>query len=211
MAHHDDPDFAVEPVPGLPEQLPRGERMLWQGRPDTWALARHAFKIRWVAGYFAVLAFARVAASAAAMGWGGALPLAVPFLVLGVVTCAILLGLAKVQSRMTLYTITTERVVMRIGAALTLTLNLPFPRIAGAEMALGPRGTGTIALSTMGDTRLSYLVLWPHARPWRFRRTEPALRSVPEAEKVAAILADAVETRMAAPQIAPRAMAMAAE
>jgi hypothetical protein len=33
-------DFAVEPVRGLPEKPPAGEIILWQGRPDTIALAR---------------------------------------------------------------------------------------------------------------------------------------------------------------------------
>jgi len=27
-------DFAGEPVRGLPEKLPAGERILWQGMPD---------------------------------------------------------------------------------------------------------------------------------------------------------------------------------
>ena len=27
-------DFQIEPVPGLPERPPEGERILWQGRPN---------------------------------------------------------------------------------------------------------------------------------------------------------------------------------
>ncbi len=57
MEAHD--DFAFEPVPGLPERLPEGELILWQGRPDAWALAREALNLNWVAGYFAVLALWR--------------------------------------------------------------------------------------------------------------------------------------------------------
>lgn len=45
-------DFAVEPIPGLPGIPPEGEEILWQGKPDVWALARDAFSIRWVAGVF---------------------------------------------------------------------------------------------------------------------------------------------------------------
>ena len=37
-------------APGIPAPLPKGEEVLWQGRPDTGALAREAFKIRWIAG-----------------------------------------------------------------------------------------------------------------------------------------------------------------
>ncbi len=33
MSRHD--DFAFDPLPGLPEALPAGENILWQGRPDT--------------------------------------------------------------------------------------------------------------------------------------------------------------------------------
>ena len=43
-----------------------------------------------------------------------------------------------------------------------------------ASLDLRRSGTGTIALKTPDDTRLSYLVCWPHVRPWRMRHTEPA-------------------------------------
>jgi len=38
---------------------------------------------------------------------------------------------------------------------------------------------------------LGYMLLWPHARPWRFARPQPMLRSVPDAQAVAAMLAEA--------------------
>ena len=38
--HHD--DFATEPLPGLPAKPPRGEEILWQGRPAILPLARDA-------------------------------------------------------------------------------------------------------------------------------------------------------------------------
>jgi len=101
---------------------------------------------------------------------------------------------------------------MRVGAALTVTVNLPFSRIASADLDLRRDGTGTIALTTAGETRLSYLVLWPHVRPWRMKQTQPALRSIPDAERVAGLIAEAAETRISKPVIATRAAApMAAE
>jgi len=106
-----------------------------------------------------------------------------------------------VQARSTVYTITTARVAMRIGVALTVTLNLPFRQIGAANLALKSNGTGTIALQTLGDTRISYLVCWPHVRPWHFNRTQPALRAIPDAAAVAKILAEAAETRMSQPII----------
>jgi hypothetical protein len=53
-------DFAVEPVRGLPERPPSGEIILWQGRPDTWSLAREALNLNWIMGYFALLVLWRV-------------------------------------------------------------------------------------------------------------------------------------------------------
>ena len=40
-----DDDYHVEPVRGLPQSLPEGEELLWQGAPSTWALARDALLI----------------------------------------------------------------------------------------------------------------------------------------------------------------------
>ncbi|MEL6169377.1 MAG: photosynthetic complex putative assembly protein PuhB [Pseudomonadota bacterium] len=193
-------DFAVEPIPGLPERLPPGERILWQGRPSTWALAREALALWWVVGYFVLLAVWRVGASSADIPFVSALPQAIPFMALGLLAGGIILLIAWVQAKATVYTITNARVAMRIGAALTVTLNLPFNRIFAAD--LDRRGdTGTIAFRTEHGARLSYLVLWPHVRPWKMRPTQPALRCVPEIEKVSQVLAEAAETRLSEPRI----------
>jgi hypothetical protein len=208
----DEDDIQVEAVNGLPEKPPAGERILWQGRPATWALARDSLSLYWVAGYFALLAVWRVGVSSADMGLGAALPLSLPFLILGALACGLILAISWVQARGTVYTVTTARIAMRVGAALTVTVNLPFTRIASADLDLRRDGTGTIALTTVGETRLSYLVLWPHVRPWRMKHTQPALRSIPDAERVAGIIAEAAETRINQPAIAPRpAHPMAAE
>ena len=213
MSNHEHDDFAVEPLPGLPAQPPKGEVILWQGRPQTFALAREALKINWIAGYFVALALWR--------GWimGDGVPATIlavmlPYLAIGAVTCAILLTIATVQARSTVYTITTARVAMRIGVALTVTLNLPFRQIGAANLAVKPNGTGTIALQTLGDTRISYLVCWPHVRPWHINRTQPALRAIPDAARVAHLLAEAAETRLNQPivtQTITPAHAVAAE
>lgn len=200
MSNHHHDDFAIEPLPGLPAHPPKGEVLLWQGRPQAFALAREALKITWVAGYFVALAVWR----GWAMGGGEALAtLAVmlPYLGLGLVACAILYTIAVVQARSTVYTITTARVAMRIGVALTVTLNLPFRQIGAAHLAVKSNGTGTIALQTLGDTRISYLVCWPHVRPWHLNRTQPALRAIPDAAHVARLLAEAAETKTSEPVI----------
>ncbi|NCQ25372.1 MAG: hypothetical protein COW54_00575 [Rhodobacteraceae bacterium CG17_big_fil_post_rev_8_21_14_2_50_63_15] len=194
-------DFAFEPIKGLPETPPEGEHILWQGRPDWWALSVEALSLPWVAGYFIVLALWRFLTLIDQMPLIGALAAASPLLVMGAVVCAMLALVGFVQARATVYTITNRRVAMRIGAALTVTLNLPFTQLASADLKPGKRGTGSIALDLLGETRLSYLVCWPHVRPWVMRRTQPTLRCIPEAAKVAQILAEAAETRIATPQI----------
>lgn len=206
-------DFAIEPVKGLPERPPEGERILWQGRPDWWALSREALNLGWVAGYFLLLALWRFATLVDQVGWGTAFAASSPFLVMGAVVNALLVIVGFIQARATVYTITNRRVAMRIGAALTVTLNLPFSQINSADLDLRRGGTGTIALDLKGTTRLSYLVCWPHVRPWVMRRTRPALRCIPNAERVARILAEAAEARVNLPQIQrrPEHAAMAAE
>ena len=194
-------DFEIEPVKGLPGTLPQGERILWRGRPDTMALARESLNVNWVLGYFAILTLWRFVTVVDLMPMGQAIGAAIPFLVMGAVVYALLLGVAYVQARCTVYTITSARVVMRIGAALTLTLNLPYRELGNAALDLRRGGTGTIALDTLGQTKLSYLVIWPHARPWRFGKTQPALRCIPDAQNVAAILAEAAEAQVSVPKV----------
>ncbi len=198
MSQHES-DFDFEPIPGLPERPPAGETVLWQGRPDALALAREAMGLTWVAGYFVLIAIWRGGAAAAELPPLTAFAIALPYLGLGLAACLVIYAIAWVQARTTLYTITTARVAMRIGAALTITLNLPHTQIKAASLDLRRSGTGTIALATPEETRLSYLVCWPHVRPWRMRHTEPALRCIPEAAQVARILAEAAEARQALP------------
>ncbi len=206
-------DFAVEPVKGLPERPPEGEHILWQGRPNWWALAKESLNIYWVAAYFVGLFAWRFITLSDQTSLATAFSASFPFIILGAIACALLIVMAYVQARAAVYTITNRRVAMRIGAALTVTLNLPFTQIANANLDLRKSGTGTIALDLLGDTRLSYIVCWPHVRPWVMRRTQPALRCIPEAAKVAQIISEAAEARVSTPVIerASPASAVAAE
>lgn len=197
MTDHD--DFAFEPVPGLPALPPKGEEVLWQGRPAALRLAIEAYGLNWILGYFAVIVAWRAAVGAADAGLAGAFAFGLPYMILAGLATAVVLVLAWVQARATVYTVTTARVAMRIGAALTVTLNLPYRQIATARLDLRRGGTGTIALETLGDTRLSYLVCWPHVRPWHMKKTEPALRCIPDAERVARIVSQAAEMRLSQP------------
>ncbi len=207
-------DFASEPVLGLPETPPEGEQILWQGRPDWWALSQESLSLKWVAGYFVFLAVWRFIAVSDLVPFGSALGAALPLLIMGGVVIAMLVLVGFVQARATVYTVTNRRIAMRIGAALTVTLNLPYTQLGSADLVLRKNGTGTIALSLLGDTRLSYLVCWPHVRPWYMKRTQPALRCIPDAARIAAMIADAAQARVTTPRVerrAPRLSAMAAE
>ncbi len=49
----------------------------------------------------------------------------------------------------TLYTITTERVVMRFGVAISMTLNLPFRQIDSVSLAKIGEKAGVIAIALL--------------------------------------------------------------
>jgi hypothetical protein len=199
------PDIIPE---GLPDHLPEGERLLWLGRPDWKRLAINAFHIRKVAIYFAGLIVAQgVWKSANGASMPEALQ-AVPVMAgLGLVACGILLGLAYASARTTHYILTNKRALMKVGIALPVHINLPLRQIDGASFADTGKACGTICLKTAGKTRLAYLLLWPHAKPWEFSKPQPAFRDIPDVENVASRLAfllggqmPVAETTYAVPQ-----------
>ncbi|MCA9551216.1 MAG: PH domain-containing protein [Myxococcales bacterium] len=183
----------LEPIRGLPEDLPEGERILWQGEPSWWALARWAFHVPKLAVYFGVFAVARglmQAWSGAALG--DAVFASLEVVPLALAALAILSLLAWLNARAAVFTITNRRVVVRFGIALSLTVNLPFNMVRSAGLRLRSGGAGDIALGLEGKRRIAYLHMWPFVRQWRFAHTEPMLRGLPEAAKVAEILAGAL-------------------
>lgn len=189
-------DFAVEPIEGLPELLPKGEVILWQGRPNWLRLTIESLNLWWVIGYFGLLAAWRFLTVIDYMPLGTAFSASIPFLFVAAFVGLLLCGVGYIQAKETLYTITNRRVVMRIGAALTLTLNLPFTKIDNAAVAKKRGGFGNIALETSGDTKFSFFVLWPHARSWYFGKPQPTLKCIPDIEKVSSILGRAAKSRI---------------
>ncbi len=185
-------EHEFEPERGLPQALPAGEHLLWQGSPDWRALSVRAFHLRKIAVYFGVLAAVRVAVLAGDGASAGAMAVsALWMLLLGALAIGLLAVVAWLSARTAVYTITDKRIVLRVGIVLTLTFNLPFKRIAAAGLRLEADGTGEIPLTLRPGDRIAYLHLWPHARPWHLARPEPMLRSVPEAQTVARLLAEA--------------------
>ncbi|MEM8796580.1 MAG: photosynthetic complex putative assembly protein PuhB [Pseudomonadota bacterium] len=190
-------EHGFEEVPGIPGRLPKGERVLWQGKPDWVNFAIHVFHIRFIALYFAVIAAWRVwdgitAARPAAETIGSALYM----IVLGTIAIALLSLYAWAISKTTVYSLTNRRVLMRMGVALPLTLNLPFSKVASASLKVrkGEKENGNLAFAALPDERLSYLILWPHVRPFRIGRAEPALRCINNAHEVGAIVSEALKT-----------------
>lgn len=181
------------PLPGLPEVLPPGEVILWQGSPHWLRLARSAFRIVPVAAYFALLAMLR-AASLLADGAtaGAAVGIVVWFAPLALAALGLLVLLAWLQSRATTWTITNHRLVLRTGVALPMSMNIPFSRVASAGLRVHGDGSGDITLALMPGERIPYWALWPHARPFCFSRPEPMLRAIPQAAAVAGILGEAL-------------------
>ena len=178
---------------GLPGRLPQGERVLWQGSPDWRVMTRRVFHIRGLAVYFGVL----LAYAALHSLWSGTAlaELALTtgrFAGLALVPLALLALYAWGTQRATVYTITNRRVAIRLGIALPMTINLPFARIDGAAFRPASDGTGDIVLQLAAGERLAYLILWPHARPWRMGKAEPMLRALPNAARVAQLLARAL-------------------
>ena len=192
MDDHD--DYAFEPIPGLPEKLPKGETLLWQGSPEWRPLAFAAFHIRKVAVYFALL-LAWDLSSAIRTGAPLADMISHSAWLVGVASGAIgiLCLLAFFYARGTIYTLTTKRIVIRSGLALPVTLNLPLSLIETASVARMKDGIGSIALTVMKPNRVAWLVLWPNARPWNMSNPQPMLRCLKDADVVAPMLAKALE------------------
>lgn len=186
--HHD--DFAFEPIPGLPELPPEGEKIFWQGSPSRNSMAVHVFHVRKIAVYFGLLMAFQLATGiydgASATIIAGDLAV----LCAGTALCLLLLcGLAWGYSRSTIYTITSKRLIMRHGIALPMSINIPFSKIDAAEMVEHANGTGTITTRITEDNRLAWLALWPNVRPWSFKSPEPALRCIENPRAVASLLA----------------------
>ena len=191
-------EFEIEPVPGLPEQLPEGEQLRWQGAPKWGALAVRALHVRTVAIYFGLLIALRVGymlltGESARM----ALLTGLWLTVLCLAAVAILSLTAYALARSTIYSITNRRVVIRFGVALPMAVNIPFKAVQSAGLRRYADGVGDIPMALGDGHHVSYLILWPNVRPWRIFDAQPMLRCVPDVDRVAEILADALSSATA--------------
>ena len=176
----------------LPADIPAGEHILWHGRPEWFSLMRRAFRGDLVAAYFALMTVVNCGMAAAEGGLEDAVVSAAKTVAAGCLALGLLMLLAWLSSRTTLYVVTSRRVTMKIGIALPIFFNLPFYSIVSASLAQYSDGTGEIPLALSAEAHIAYLHLWPHARSFRFARPEPSLRCVPNAARVAEVLSQAL-------------------
>ena len=198
-----------ESLRGLPERLPKGERVLWQGAPDWRRLALNVFHVRGLALYFgAIIAYCLVAAAMDGTPLRDAALSTAKLAGAALLPIGFLTAYAWLVARSTTYTITDQRVVMQFGLALPMTISLPFQKIETAQLKQRANGFGDISLLLNAGDKLAYLVLWPHARPWRLGRAEPTFRAVPDVGRVGQLLARALAASAdmpapAAPEMQP--------
>ena len=179
-------EHEFEPEFGLPEPLPKAERMIWQSSPNVRETAIHMFHMRKLVLYFIALGGVRVAyLSASGMTWDAAL---ISMLLPGgvaLIALAATFTLAWLTATTTVYTLTDQRIVMRIGIVLTLTYNFPLRLIESAGLKVGTTGFGDIPIALKGDTRIAWVHLWPHTRAWQLAKPEPMMRCVPDVQRKA--------------------------
>ena len=176
---------AREAIPGLPEHLPAGEYVCWQGAPDWKDLAIHGFHARKLAFYFALLLAARIIVQA--NGGAPTAEIMATTSLLGLLAVSVLGFIALyvwLAARAARYTLTNRRLVIRCGATLAMTINLPFEKIESADLRVRNSGHGDLPITLTRGDRPSWVILWPHVKPFSLGRVRPMLRSVPNAQEV---------------------------
>jgi hypothetical protein len=190
-------EYEFEPVRGLPEIPPESEKVLWQGEPDRGGMIRRVFHARKVVIYFAIL---MTISAAAEMGAGSNLAQIAASVMwqftMAVSALAVLCLLGWLYTRSTVYTITNQRLVMRFGVAIPMMINIPWSKIEAVNLRRFDDGSGDIEFTVESGKRMSYLMLWPNVKSWRFSPVTPALRSIKNADEVAARLSDLLQAKL---------------
>lgn len=212
---HESAEHEFEAAHGLPEALPNDERILWQGSPDWRVMAREALHTRTLSIYFGVLLAWRGVTVLSNGGSAGDAAVAILWLLpAAVLAIGVLTLIAWLIARTSVYTVTDKRVVMRIGVVLGITFNLPHSQIESAALRVNsPRAgdaSGDLSLVLADTDRIAYVHLWPHARPWHVKRTQPMLRALKNVRLVASILSAALADSSTTARVPLRAVKTAA-
>jgi hypothetical protein len=118
-------------------------------------------------------------------------------LALATIALGLMVAYAWGVKRSTTYTVTSERLILRHGLALPVTVTVPLGLVESVDLKRHADGSGEIAIAVSPKARLAYVMIWPHARPWRFARPEVALRAIDDVDAVATKLAEALATNVA--------------
>lgn len=183
---------APQYIRGVPHPLPPGERLLWEGAPTMKAVATHVFHWRLVAGYFAGMLALWAFTTEHQPGTEIYVASAVVRVSLAAFVMLSALGLSRAVATTSWYAITTHRLVLRVGMAFPMSINIPFKILESAGVGVFKDGTGQVTLKVQPGNRIAYIALWPHCRVFRFNNPEPVLRGLEEPQQVAQILARAV-------------------
>ena len=160
--------------------------MVWQGRPTVAAMARRVFFIPHLALYFGLLIAGHTVyrlmegvSAAQVLGtfvWQAGLAATV---------LVLLAWLARSYAASVMYTLTSERLVIRSGVALPMMVNIPIEQITAADMRVYRDGTGDIVLTPVADRKLHWVLLWPNVSAWYSRPIRPLLRGLAEPHRAA--------------------------
>lgn len=183
---------APQYIRGVPHPLPPGERLLWEGAPTMKAVATHVFHWRLVAAYFAAMLALWAFTTEHQPGSEVYVASAVVRVSLAAFVMLSALGLSRAVATTSWYAITSHRLVMRVGMAFPMSINIPFKILETAGVGSFKDGTGQVTVTLQKGHRIAYIALWPHCRVFRFTNPEPVLRGLEEPQQVAEILARAV-------------------
>ncbi|MEM8983288.1 MAG: photosynthetic complex putative assembly protein PuhB [Pseudomonadota bacterium] len=188
------------------------EAILWEGQPTNSGMFWRAFGARWIALYLAVLLVYRVVDALGSNGGTAAVTGAiVSVAVLTAILATIIGGLAYLTTRASAYTITDRRVIIDLGVALPMRVDVPIRLIQRADLLRHSDGSGDIVFTLTGEDRAKYFVFWPHVRPFRWLRVQPTLRSIVDIDGATRALATASgsqpDVRVNAATVAPLATA----
>jgi len=183
---------APQYIRGVPHPLPPGERLLWEGAPSMKAIATHVFHWRLVAAYFAAMLALWAFTTEHQPGSEVYVASAVVRVSLAAFVMLSALGLSRAVATTSWYAITSHRLVMRVGMAFPMSINIPFKILETAGVGTFRDGTGQVTVTVQKGHRIAYIALWPHCRVFRFTSPEPVLRGLEEPQQVAQILARAV-------------------
>jgi hypothetical protein len=156
------------------------------------AVATHVFHWRLVVAYFAAMLALWAVTTEHQPGSEVYVAGAVVRVSLAAFVLLAVLGLSRAVATTSWYAITSRRVVMRVGMAFPMSINIPFTLLESAGVGRFKDGTGQVTMSITKGNRIAYIAMWPHCRVFRFTQPEPVLRGLEEPQQVAEILAKAV-------------------